>query len=231
MISTKGKAAWTEGRIEIRAKLPPAATADGLVPAGWMRPVDGGNGEIDIFELRTGEAENAGTMNQAIHHDYQGDVPHKENLSPATAQEGFHVYAVEWSADSIRWYIDDEQTWEVHGDTTKWLSTTFNRPFFLRLNMAVGPDWVGEPTAETALPATMAVDYVRVYDRGAGVALPREPTRRPSCGRERTRWSRHNAEPPPPGRGVSGCEPGRPPWLPRCCAPTETAPWSGAAGR
>jgi len=46
----------------------------------------------------------------------------------------------------------------------KW---SFDRPFFLLLNVAVGGDWPGSPDATTVFPQTMLVDYVRVY-RWAG---------------------------------------------------------------
>jgi beta-glucanase (GH16 family) len=54
-LDTIGKAPWTYGRFEIRAKSPnKAATSTGLWPAFWLRPDDGGNGEIDVTELPGG---------------------------------------------------------------------------------------------------------------------------------------------------------------------------------
>jgi len=41
----------------------------------------------------------------------------------------------------------------------------FNRPFHLIINLAVGGKWTGNPNMTTPLPATMRVDYVRVYQR------------------------------------------------------------------
>ena len=41
----------------------------------------------------------------------------------------------------------------------------FDHPFFLILNLAVGGNWPGSPDANTAFPARMKVDYVRVYER------------------------------------------------------------------
>lgn len=41
----------------------------------------------------------------------------------------------------------------------------FDHPFFLLLNLAVGGNWPGSPSADTAFPALMKVDYVRVYAR------------------------------------------------------------------
>jgi beta-glucanase (GH16 family) len=39
----------------------------------------------------------------------------------------------------------------------------YNHPFFMILNVAVGGNYVGFPTAQTPFPQTMLVDYVKVY--------------------------------------------------------------------
>lgn len=39
----------------------------------------------------------------------------------------------------------------------------FDQPFALSLFVAVGDPWTGAPTANTRFPATLAVDFVRVW--------------------------------------------------------------------
>jgi beta-glucanase (GH16 family) len=39
----------------------------------------------------------------------------------------------------------------------------FDQPFFIFLNVAVGGNYVGFPTAQTPFPQKMIIDYVRVY--------------------------------------------------------------------
>ena len=39
----------------------------------------------------------------------------------------------------------------------------FHKPFFLILNLAVGGNWPGQTIDDSKLPASMYVDYVRVY--------------------------------------------------------------------
>jgi beta-glucanase (GH16 family) len=78
--------------------------------------------------------------------------------------DDFHVYAVEWTPKSIKWFVDETcvQTRtpkDLH--KAKWV---FNRPFFILLNVAVGGDWPGAPDATTVFPQQMLVDYVRVLD-------------------------------------------------------------------
>ena len=70
----------------------------------------------------------------------------------------FHVYALEWEPDSIRWYIDGQR---IHATTTGIPHT----PHYLILNTAVGGGWPGNPDTTTTFPQYHDVDYVRVYRR------------------------------------------------------------------
>jgi beta-glucanase (GH16 family) len=89
------------------------------------------------------------------------------------AAEDFHAYAVEWEPGEIRWYVDGIQTYVRNRETTPWLDEAFSRPFFLRLNLAVGGTFPGPPDARTAFPAEYLVDAVRVSARvPAGETAP-----------------------------------------------------------
>ncbi|GAB3592731.1 glycoside hydrolase family 16 protein [Angustibacter peucedani] len=172
MLSTKGLASWTYGRFEIRAKLPTqAGTSAGLWPAFWLRPVDGGVGELDILEAIGSGA--GSTESDAVHHtlwyDYSGTQRKQSTTAtfpPGTSpSDGFHVYATEWDKGAIRFFVDGRLTFQRTVADTPWLGDAFSRPFFMRVNLAVGGSWPGAPTATTLLPADYAVDYVRVYQR------------------------------------------------------------------
>ena len=65
---------------------------------------------------------------------------------------------------------------------TSWTSskgpypTPFNQPFFIILNLAVGGDYLGDPSPSTinagsTFPGDMQVDYVRVYDQTAPMQI------------------------------------------------------------
>jgi len=82
----------------------------------------------------------------------------------AKFSDDFHVFAVEWAVNVVRFYVDGN-LYETEtpanipaGDT--WV---YDQPFFILLNVAVGGSWPGDPDSTTVFPQTMLVDYVRVY--------------------------------------------------------------------
>jgi beta-glucanase (GH16 family) len=165
-LKTQSLHAWTYGRVEARMKLP---TGQGIWSAFWMLGEDivtakwPASGEIDIME-------NIGaprTVYATVHGPgYSGanGIGASYNLPEGSAADGFHVYAVEWGPDQIRWFVDDVQFASVTPDDLpsgrEWV---FDHPFFLLLNVAVGGNWPGNPDDTTTFPQTMLVDYVRVY--------------------------------------------------------------------
>lgn len=171
MVTTQGHASWTYGLVEVRASLPTVpGQSQGLWPAIWMRPDDGGVGEIDIMEaLGTGQDRaEEGKIHQSSHYDYQGT--HQPVTSVPALPAGFdptqpHVYAVRVQPGLLQWFVDGKVTFSVGSDSTPWLGEVLGKPYFLRLNLAVGGRWPGDPDASTVLPAAMRVDWVRVYQR------------------------------------------------------------------
>jgi beta-glucanase (GH16 family) len=169
MISTKGKEAWHEGKFEIRAMLPlTPGSSKGLWPAFWMRPESGtGDGELDVLEaVGTADQDDpeAGAVHQTLWYDEQGTHPKQSQVvkvdNPAA---GFHTYGVQWRHGRMDWYIDDKVVFSRDQTTTPWLDDAFAGKFFLRLNLAVGGTFPGTPNQSTRLPASMVVDWVKVY--------------------------------------------------------------------
>lgn len=164
-IKTQGLFAQQYGRFEARLKTP---YGPGLWPAFWML---GANietvswpqcGEIDIMELR-GQQPNI--IHGSIHGPgYSGGNPISKGyaLPNGRFDAEFHVFAIEWDANKIDFFVDDFLYQRIErGDAPgEWV---FDQPFFMILNVAVGGNYVGFPVDQTPFPQKMIVDYVRVY--------------------------------------------------------------------
>jgi beta-glucanase (GH16 family) len=168
-LKTEGLFSQAEGRFEARIKIP---AGQGMWPAFWMLGNDISSigwpkcGEIDIME---NIGKEPGTVHGSLHgpstagrtSDLTGpfSLPAGQNFA-----DDFHLYSVEWDPGTIRFYVDtnlyatfNRSQWPAGG------TWTFDHPFFLLLNLAVGGDWPGPPDPTTVFPQQMLVDYVRVY--------------------------------------------------------------------
>jgi hypothetical protein len=92
--------------------------------------------------------------------------------STTTTLADYHVYAVEWDTNSIKWFVDN--TLYVTGNIQNNINNTgaFHNPFYIILNLAVGGDLPGQTVNTGALPSSMLVDYVRVYTAASGGSGP-----------------------------------------------------------
>ncbi len=160
-MNTQNKFTVTYGKIEARIKLP---TGAGLWPAFWMLGSDISIvswpvcGEIDIMEHINSDSLIYGTMHWA-----SGGQAASYGLNMASTPSQWHIYSVTWDTNSIKWYVDNNLY--VTGNIANNINSTnaFHNPFFIILNLAVGGDWPGAYVDPGKLPATMLVDYVRVY--------------------------------------------------------------------
>ena len=163
---------WKYGIFEARIRLPKGR---GTWPAYWMMPVtvDWVNegwplcGEIDIMEE---VGYNANYTSSSIHcKDYNHVMGTQKTAERYTAgaQDDFHIYRLEWTKDYIRTYVDDKLLLSFANDGKgKVSSWPFDKPFYPILNLAWGGDWGGaQGVDESCLPATMQVDYLRVFQQ------------------------------------------------------------------
>jgi hypothetical protein len=82
----------------------------------------------------------------------------------AAFADDFHVFAVEWEPERVRFFVDDTlYHTRSRSDLKPEQPWVFGHPFFILLNVAVGGDWPGGPDQTTVFPQAMRVDYVRVY--------------------------------------------------------------------
>ena len=164
-LKTEGKQTFTYGRFEARIKFP---YGQGMWPAFWML---GGNswpntGEIDIVENLGREPSIAhGTMHGPGYSGSAGPTASYTLPGGAVFSDDFHLFAIEWETNAIRWYVDDtlystKTPADIGGNT--WV---FDHGFFIILNLAVGGDWPGDPDGTTVFPQRMVIDYVHVCQK------------------------------------------------------------------
>ena len=156
------------GYIEASIKLP---KGKGTWPAWWMMPVSSSQwpacGEIDIMEE---VGVDANMVSSSIHcqaYNHPNKTQKTHEMYCAGAEDGFHVYALEWTEDYIRTYVDGKVQLYFPNDKTGNNNTwPFNKAFYPILNIAWGGDWGGyKGVNETALPVTMEIDYVRIWQK------------------------------------------------------------------
>ena len=160
---------WLYGYFEAAIWLP---KGKGTWPAFWMMPDDFSKGwpacgEIDIMEE---VGVDANITSSSIHCESYNHVKNTQKTASRTipgAENEYHVYALEWTKDYIKTYVDGVLLLEFRNDKAGRDSTwPFNKKFYVILNLAWGGDWGGYAGVdESALPCTMKVDYVRVYKK------------------------------------------------------------------
>ena len=169
-MNTKGAFSQAYGRFEARIKVP---KGQGIWPAFWLLGANSKSegwpacGEIDIMEILGNESS---TVHGSMHGPgYSGAHPLTSSyILPGTRNfaDDFHVFAVEWEPNVVRFYVDDvlyeTQTPDNLPPGKRWV---YDHPFYIILNLAVGGNWPKDPDNTTLSPATMLVDYVRVYTK------------------------------------------------------------------
>ena len=154
------------GRVEARLKLP---YGQGIWPAFWMLGSNAAwpmGGEIDIMEFI---GKTPDTVYQTVHGPgYAGakGICSHIVLTEESLKDDFHVYAIEWQPDEIRWFVDGREVFLVTPESipvgTQWI---FDHPFYIILNLAVGGGWPGYPDSTTVFPQQYQIDYVRYYQK------------------------------------------------------------------
>jgi len=161
---TYKKVGFLYGRFEARAK---SSLGQGVWPAFWLlganiedRPWPG-CGEIDVMELK---GQNEDTLWGTLH------GPNGSNGSTTTldtSQTEWHTYAIDWTPNSVTWYVDGVQYHKVtkaeyigSSPAAVWV---FDHEFYIILNLAMGGNFVGGPTDPELDKAKITFDYVRYF--------------------------------------------------------------------
>jgi hypothetical protein len=157
LVSTNQGFSFRYGYVEARMRIP---KGQGIFPAFWMMPMpaSGANddhGEIDIMEA-LGDSPRTSVATYHWKERQNGtDYDARVDLS-----QDFHVYAVDWRADRITWYFDGKPIKTLTANEAPIVAD----PMYLILDVWLG-GWHGPPDATTPFPATLHVDYVRVWQK------------------------------------------------------------------
>lgn len=156
---SKGKFTMKYGRVEVSAKMPVGV---GTWPAIWML---GANidqvgwpacGEIDIMEHLGRDLNN---IYATFHYPgrFGGNADGgTRRIQNATTE--FHKYSMEWRADKIQLFVDDQLVHSLNNSA----AVPFNQDFFFIMNVAMGGNFPG-PVEAGFTSSSMEVDYIRVY--------------------------------------------------------------------
>jgi beta-glucanase (GH16 family) len=174
-LTTREKTAFVYGKIEIRAKVPKER---GNWAAGWTLGdsyVDELSwpycGEIDIMEsvgYEINDTTGNGRAHASVHcgayyfklNNHRTGIIDVQNMN-----EEFHLYAIEWTPDYIKAFVDDVEYFH-YDDTSDSLTWPFDEPQNLILNLAMGGGWGGAMGMDESISSQKIVfDYVRVYER------------------------------------------------------------------
>jgi beta-glucanase (GH16 family) len=176
-LKTQGLYATTYGRIEWRAAMPAGV---GMWPALWMLGANinsvgwPGCGEVDVAETKGTEL----TKNHGSLHSGSDETAVYTNFTGGDSITNFHTYMVDWESNSFSFSVDGN----VYETVTSWTDslgpypTPFNAPEFLLMNLAVGGNFVGNPSVAaiesgTVFPVEIQVDYVRVLEQTAPLQI------------------------------------------------------------
>jgi beta-glucanase (GH16 family) len=148
MVTTTGKFSYTYGYMEARVWVPGSSSVDDWpqvweVGQGGQWPQDG---ELDVMEGLGGSA--------CYHfHDPSGGPG---GCASGNFAGGWHTFGADWEPGIVTWYYDGVDVGSVTSGIT-------SSPMYLLLTLAVDHTYGGP----VLTPATMRIDYVRVWQHNA----------------------------------------------------------------
>ena len=166
-VYAKVRQGWQYGYIEASIKLP---KGKGTWPAFWMMPVNfrswPADGEIDIMEEVGYHPNYVSSSLHANAHVHSNGTQVTHEMRCDGAEDEFHTYAILWTAKNITTYVDGKVQLSYDNRGLGRDDWPYDDPFYVILNLAWGGDWGGaQGVDENALPATMEIDYVRVFQK------------------------------------------------------------------
>jgi beta-glucanase (GH16 family) len=158
-VRTLGKFEHAFGYFVVRCQMP---RQPGHWPAFWLMSSgvgkvgdEGRDGtEIDIVEIPWRD----GRLTMNLHWDGYGKEHRSAGVkvSVPAVTEGFHTYALWWTAQEYVFYVDGKEVWRTAAGGVSQV------PEYIKLTEEIGT-WGGD-IRKAELPDYFVVDYVRVYE-------------------------------------------------------------------
>lgn len=170
-VDTIGKFSQEYGKWGIRAKVPNRKNAEGIWCGFWLRPEDTSLGtEIDIMESYGTRAPDAktrfdptGKVEATLHFDQSGRAKANAFTPVAVTDDDWHYYSVVKTPTGVWFYFDGRIYHRVLASDPRFAQAfPPGARFATRLNIQVGNDYWGHPTADTADEHEFIIDYVTV---------------------------------------------------------------------
>ncbi len=178
---------FNRGRFECRCKVP-KSTSRYLWPSFWLFGGDGPCSEIDILEILWGKSDRYHHALHRYNNECNGNHASDEGMRELVdLSEDFHVYRADWDKWFVNFYVDDALIYRAcriydlldrpvsscEVSTGVYLQ---NQAFpaqdaevSIIMGLGLHRSWPGQALGAGPeipdLPATMEIDYVRVYQR------------------------------------------------------------------
>ena len=177
VVTTKGLYSFLYGRAEARMK---TQRHTGNFPAFWMMPQDNSAGwpnagEIDIFETIDTQKRAWHTVHTNWTYNLKKTNNPQSSSNESVTVQDWHVYAMEWDAEEIRWYVDGAFVFSYKKSQLQYNlqqgQWPFDHAFYLILNQSVGNgSWAAKHDSNYTYETR--VDWVRVYQLEQPHVLP-----------------------------------------------------------
>lgn len=172
-VTTRDVAAWQYGRFEIRARMP---VEEGLWPVIWTVGTAAdwpAGGEVDIAEAYRGYLLANGAWASRRDGEAKWDAKRVRisRLGGDDWAEEFHTWRMDWDENRITLSVDDRVLNRINVKRARNPRDVlprypFRHPHQLFLSLAIGGTNGGDPE-KTSFPASLEIDYVRIYQRTA----------------------------------------------------------------
>jgi len=122
--------------------------------------------EIDVFEIggKAPKHERVLHMNVHVFHTPVNPDRHwarpKRHETAFRLADDFHVYALEWDPQRVRFHLDGRCVAEQ-------ANTHWHQPLTLNFDSETMPNWFGLPDPND-LPSTFSIEYVRAWKKAGG---------------------------------------------------------------